>query len=209
MQRVFMLSVSIAVVTWAANAFADSPNLKGDYGFTRTVKCIVSESDFDGIDFHATGPTWGEAFAEEGVRTFNGDGNGKQKFNALNITIPGVDSLSPPVHVPPHASAAHVVDQPFAYTIGDDGQWGIQGHGSISGFVDKGPRAGQTFTILNIAPAVGHMSTNAATLTLSTVTPVIETITYYDPSTNPPTALKTFNRICNRSSVEISLPPAQ
>jgi hypothetical protein len=37
---------------------------------------------------------------------------------------------------------------------------------------------------------------------------VIETITYTDPSTTPPT-VTTFNRICNRSSVEISLPPGQ
>ena len=47
MQRLFMLSASIAVVTWAANAFADSPNLMGAYGFTRTVKCIVSHTGFD------------------------------------------------------------------------------------------------------------------------------------------------------------------
>jgi hypothetical protein len=195
-----MLSVSIAVVTWAANAFADSPNLMGAYGFTRTVKCIVSVFPFDD-HFRATVPTFGESFAEEGVRTFNGDGNGKQSFHALDIVIPGVPDELPPPHVPPHVSAAHVVDQPFAYTIGDDGTWGIQGGGSISGFVDKGPRAGQTFTIMNIAPPVGHMSTNAATLTLSTVTPAIETITYYDATNTP---IDSFYRICNRSSVEIS-----
>ena len=52
MQRILMLSLSIAVVTWAANAFADSPNLMGAYGFTRTVKCIVSHTGFD------TKPLW-------------------------------------------------------------------------------------------------------------------------------------------------------
>jgi hypothetical protein len=36
MQRVLMLSVSVAIVALAASAIADSPNLKGDYGFTRT-----------------------------------------------------------------------------------------------------------------------------------------------------------------------------
>ena len=127
-------------------------------------------------------------------------------MNKTRIVIPGLPEEPPPLHVSPHAGAAHVVDQPFAYTIGDDGKWGIQGGGSISGFVDAGPRAGQTFTIMFIAPAAGHMSTNAATLTLSTVTTVIETITYYDPTNTP---IDSFYRICNRSSVEISLPPGQ
>jgi hypothetical protein len=34
MQRVLMLAISAAVMTWAANAVADSPNLQGDYGFS-------------------------------------------------------------------------------------------------------------------------------------------------------------------------------
>jgi len=112
MQRVFMLSASIAVVTWAANAFADSPNLIGDYDFTRTVKCIVSVFPFDGKDFRATGPTFGESFAEEGVRTFNGDGNGTQSFTALNIEIPSGNA---------GANSSHVTNQKFTYTVNGDG----------------------------------------------------------------------------------------
>jgi hypothetical protein len=192
MQRVFMLSASIAVVTWAANAFADSPNLKGDYGFTRTVKCIVSTDSSFPHDM-----TFGESFAEEGVRTFNGDGNGKQSFKALNIIIPADH---------PGAASSEVTDQPFAYSVNGDGTWSVPGNGSITGMVDTGPRHGQTFTIFPIGPSLGHISTNAATLTLSTVTPTIETITYSSPI---PDGYTTFYRICNRSSVEISLPPGQ
>ena len=197
MQRVLMLSVSIPVVIWAASAVADSPNLKGDYGFTRTVKCIVSVFPFDD-HFRATGPTFGEAFAEEGVRTFNGDGNGTQSFTALNIEIPAGNA---------GANSSRVTNQPFAYVVHGDGTWSIPGGGSINGHVDDGPRAGQDFTISNLTPAVGHMSTNAATLTLSTVIPNVETITYTIGS--PPIVKDTLYRICNRSSVLISLPPGQ
>ena len=169
MQRVFMLSASIAVVTWAANAFADSPSLMGAYGFTRTVKCIVSHTGFTDPDNRALDGYFGEAFAEEGVRTFNGDGNGTERFTALNIEIPSANA---------GANSSHVTNQKFTYTVNGDGTWSIPGSGSVTGHVDDGPRAGQDFTISNLTPAVGHMSTNAATLTLSTVTPTIETITY-------------------------------
>jgi hypothetical protein len=193
-----MLSLSIAVVTWAANAFADSPNLMGAYGFTRTVRCIVSETRFTKDTHRAETPYFGESFAEEGVATFNGDGKGTQSFTALNIEIPGAHS---------GANSSHVKDQGFAYVVGDDGKWSIQGGGSITGTVDDGPRAGDTFTINNIASPVGHISTNAATLTLSTVgPPVIETIDYVTSLGVPD---GTLFRICNRSTVFISLPPGQ
>jgi hypothetical protein len=192
-----MLSVSTVVVAWAASAVADPPNLEGNYGFTRTVKCIVSHTGFAAGD-RAETPYFGEAFAEEGVRTFNGDGHGKQSFTALNIEIPSGNS---------GANSSHVTDQPFTYTVNGDGTWSIPGGGSITGHVDDGPRAGQDFTISNLTPAVGHMSTNAATLTLSTVIPNVETITYTTGS--PPMVVDILYRICNRSSVHISLPPGQ
>jgi hypothetical protein len=197
MQRILMLSISGAVMAWAASAVADSPNLKGDYGFTRTAKCIVSATGFDSND-RAMSPFFGEAFAEEGVRTFNGDGTGTQSFQGLNIEIPSSKS---------GANSFHVTNQKFTYVVNGDGTWSIPGSGSISGKVDTGPRAGQTFVISNIAPALGHMSTNAATLTLSTVppTPVIETITYSIDGT----VVDMLYRICNRSNVLISLPPGQ
>ena len=202
MQRVFMLSVSIAVVTWAASAIADSPNLMGDYGFTRTVRCIVSEFVFDD-NFQPTGPAFGESFAEEGVRTFYGDGTGTTRFKALNITTP------PAMH--PGAFTSEVPDQKFSYSIDGDGKWSIPGGGSITGTVGPtGPKANDKFTISDIAPVVGHISKDSATLTLSTVTPPTtansETIQYTTPSGADD---GTLYRICNRSSVLISLPPGQ
>jgi hypothetical protein len=38
----FALSVSVVAMTWAATAAADSPNIKGSYGFTGTAACLVS-----------------------------------------------------------------------------------------------------------------------------------------------------------------------
>jgi hypothetical protein len=197
MQRVFMLSVSVAVVISAASAIADSPKLKGDYGFTRTVRCIVSDTGFND-KFRAEPNYFGEAFAEEGVRTFNGDGTGSQSFTGINIEIPAAHS---------GANGFRVKDQKFTYVVNGDGSWSVPGGGSISGTVEGGPRDGDTFTISNLAGDAGHVSTNAATLTLSTGdTPVIETITY-TTSSNMPDGM--FYRICNRSNVLISLPPGQ
>jgi hypothetical protein len=200
MQRVLMLSISGAVMTWAASAVADSPKLKGDYGFTRNEQCIVSSSPFTD-DHQAMVPNNArQGFVSEGVRTFNGDGTGTVSFKSLNIIVPG--SLQ-------GADTSETTDQKFTYVVNGAGTWSTPGGGSSHGTVHTGPRAGQTFTISHIAPAVGHISKNAQTLTLSTVTPPTtansEIIDYFDPTTSPPTPKGTLYRICNRSSVLISL----
>jgi hypothetical protein len=38
----FAVSVSVSAVTWAASAAADAPILKGSYGFTGTMACLVA-----------------------------------------------------------------------------------------------------------------------------------------------------------------------
>jgi len=95
MQRVLMLSASVVAMTWAANAVADSPNLKGAYGFTGTAACLVApghvgdpttppplanptpgvalaNSGFDG-SLHPKDPSsaFSHSNAVEGIRTFN------------------------------------------------------------------------------------------------------------------------------------------
>ena len=199
MQRVLMLSISGAVMTWAASAVADSPNLKGDYGFTRNEQCIVSSAPFTD-DHQATVPSSRQGSVSEGVRTFNGDGTGTQSFKSLNIVVPGSFEGADP---------SETTNQKFNYVVNGDGTWSTPGGGSTHGTAQTGPRAGQTFTISHIAPAVGHISKNAQTLTLSTVTPPTtansEIIEYFDPTTNPPTPKGILYRICNRSNVLISL----
>lgn len=187
-----LLTTSVAIMSAVPNALADPPFLMGNYGFTRTVRCLVSMSPFDPNDFHATGSSFGESLAERGIRTFNGDGTGTESSVNLDIIDPAMT---------PGASSSHLMN-PFTYQIGNDGSWTIPGGGSIGGTIDKGPRAGQTFTVTNIAPAVGWISQNAMTLTLDTVTPAIENITYYSGGVS----VAVFYRICNRSSVLIRLP---
>ena len=199
MQRVLMLSISGAVMTWAASAVADSPNLKGDYGFTRNEQCIVSSAPFTD-DHQVTVAFARQGFVSEGVRTFNGDGTGTISFKSLNIVVPGTFQ---------GADTSETTDQKFTYVVNGDGTWSTPGGGTTHGTVISGPRKGQTFTASHIAPAVGHISKNAQTLTLSTVTPPTtansEIINYFDPTTTPPTPKGTLYRICNRSSVLISL----
>ena len=77
MQCALMLSISAAVITWAASAVADSPNVKGDYGFTGTNSCIHA-AGFTGVNggFVATSSGAFESAAVEGIQSFNGDGTG-------------------------------------------------------------------------------------------------------------------------------------
>ena len=42
MQRTMGAAAAFAAMTWAAGAAADSPTLKGDYGFTGTAGCLFS-----------------------------------------------------------------------------------------------------------------------------------------------------------------------
>src|SRR4051812_18043345 len=40
--RIFFVSVATIAITMASSALADSPKLKGDYGFTGTAACLVA-----------------------------------------------------------------------------------------------------------------------------------------------------------------------
>src|SRR6266404_517227 len=57
MYRAFALSVSIVAMTWAANAAADSPKLKGAYGFTGTAACLVAPGQVPGATPLPANPT--------------------------------------------------------------------------------------------------------------------------------------------------------
>ena len=165
---------------------------------SRAQQCIVSSAPFTD-DHQATVPSSRQGFVAEGVRTFNGDGTGTISFKSLNIVVPATFE---------GADTGETTDGKFTYVVHGDGTWSIPGGGTSHGTVEAGPRKGQTFTVTHLAPAVGHISKNAQTLTLSTVTPPTtansEIIEYFDPTTSPPTPKGTLYRICNRSSVFIS-----
>jgi hypothetical protein len=189
MKRALFWSASILAVTWAASAAADPPNLKGAYGFTGSAACM-SASPGTGFNpnFTPTDGTFGESFAVEGIRTFNGDGTGTVKGSSMGITFPAL-----------HPGAGSDDFQfSFTYTVNGDGSWTSSAvGGTLTGTVKTGPRTGQTFTISNFPGFSGLISRNGSTLTVATLDPTVETITYSNGDS--------FQRICHRSRVLIKL----
>jgi len=139
MQRVLLLSASVVAMTWAANAVADSPNLKGAYGFTGTAACLVApgsastaplpgnttplpNSGFNAFLHPNDGKVFSHSNAVEGIRTFNGDGTGSVKGTSVGITVP--PTPQPPGYpaFPPGAGSA-VFSYTFHYTVNGDGSW--------------------------------------------------------------------------------------
>jgi hypothetical protein len=164
MKRALLWSASILAVTWAASALADSPNLKGAYGFTGTAGCLVApgsgpppspgnttpfaNSGFTG-DLQpkdSTTPSgtdsFHHSFSVEGIRTFNGDGTGTVKGTSVGITVrptPGPPPAYP--HFPPSGGSENFTFQ-FTYTINGDGSFTTtMVPGSYNGTFVTGPRS--------------------------------------------------------------------
>jgi hypothetical protein len=68
MRGAFALSVSVIAMTWAASALADSPNLKGQYGFTGSAACLVAPGHVgnENVPPPLTNPTPGVALTNSG-----------------------------------------------------------------------------------------------------------------------------------------------
>src|SRR6266851_2270163 len=172
MKHVFMLGVSAVVMTYAANAAADSPRLKGAYGFTGSDSCLVAPFGFKPNFQIVDDSAWSDSGHAEGIRTFNGDGTGTVKGTFMGITGP------PTPGFPPGAGSSNFSFS-FTYTVSEDSGWTTTNvPGTDTGTVLTGPRAGQTFTVQNNATSTGLISRNDNTLTLANLTPMVETITY-------------------------------
>jgi len=186
----FALSVSLAALTWAQTATADSPSLKGAYGFTGTGACLSTAAPGPGFNPNLT-PTdgsFGQSFTSEGIRTFNGDGTGTVRGSSMGITIPANI----------HSAGSDDFSFSFAYTVNDDGSWTSDVIGVETGTIKTGPRAGQTFTISSSPTSTGIISRTAGTLTLATLEPTVEIVTFSNGDVH--------KRICHRSRVLIKLP---
>jgi hypothetical protein len=190
MQRVLLWSVAFFAATWAASAAADSPNLKGEYGFTGTAACLSTAAPGPGFNpnFTPTDGSFGQSFAVEGIRTFNGDGTGTVRGSSMGITIPA--------NV--HSAGSDDFSFSFTYTVNDDGSWTSDLIGVENGTIKTGPRAGQTFTVSNSPTNTGMISQNGSTLTLATLEPRVEVVTFSNGDVH--------KRICHRSRVFIKLP---
>src|SRR5215475_6835921 len=185
----FALSVFLVAMTWAQTATAVSPRLKGAYGFTGTTACLSTAAPGPGFNPNLT-PTdgsFGQSFATEGIRTFNGDGTGTVRGSSMGIAIPA--------NV--HSAGSDDFSFSFAYTVNDDGSWTSDVIGVETGTIKTGPRAGQTFTISSSPTSTGIISRTAGTLTLATLDPTVEIVTFSNGDVH--------KRICHRSRVLIKL----
>ena len=215
MYRAIGSSVFAVTLIWAATAAANSPNLKGAYGFTGSAVCLVApgssatapppgnttplpNSGFDSNLHPNDCHVFSHSFAVEGIRTFNGDGTGTVQGTEVGITAP--PTPTGPLY-PAFAPSAdsHTFSFSFTYTVSGDGSWSAtMVPNSFSGTFVSGPRTGQTFTVDAIPPILGLMSQDGKTLTAAHAVPTVETHTYSNGDVWP--------MICHRSRVFIALP---
>jgi hypothetical protein len=189
MQRAFMLSLSAIVLTYAANAAADS--LKGDYGITGSGACLAAPAGSDS-SFQALGTRiWSSSSATEGIWTFHGDGTGTATGRSIGVTVPPTPGFLP-------AASSSEFSFSFTYIVHADGTFTVDTvPGTYTGTVLTGPRAGQTFTQANGSARTGVIPRSGNTLTLATLTPGVEFQTYSNGDI--------IHEICHLSRVLIRL----
>jgi hypothetical protein len=200
MQRIVVLSVSAAAMAaWAASAVADSPNLKGAYGFTSIDNCIstpVTPNGFTSDLRVAVPPARLNPGVQGGIITFNGDGTGTATGSVFGF------------HYGPTSRAdAATLSFLFTYTVKGDGTWTGIATTPGTGTGTAGILNGQPYTIIsdpNLSFG-GRISQHGSTLTVGGGgTPTVETVTF--PDAIPPSALQ---QICHPSYVLIKLRSAQ
>jgi hypothetical protein len=217
----FAFAVSTAAVTWAGSAAADSPRLKGSYGFTGSAACIAAQghvgdpnnppqlvnptpgvalpnSGFNSnLQVKDVAGAYSRSFAVEGVRTFNGNGTGTVKGTTVGVTdkpTPGPNGFP---HFPPSAGGGDFSFS-FTYVVNPDGTWtSTMVPNSYSESFSSGPRTGQTAIVDAIPPVSGMVSQDGSTLIAAHLAPVVETHTYSNGDVVP--------EICHRSRVFIKL----
>lgn len=184
MNRAFAIAGALIGAGWATAACADPSQLVGAYAFTGTAACLVSPNGFDGSNRpnDIAGPNGGASFTRsfsvEGIRTFDGAGNGKVKGTAVSV-------VGRPTNqgVAPNVSSADFSFN-FTYVVNADGSWtSTMVDGSFTETINTGPRAGQTVTMapgFGIAPVTGLISIDGKTLTAAHLAPAIEKRVFVD-----------------------------
>jgi hypothetical protein len=181
-------SVSVFLATWAAGAAADTPNLKGAYGFTGTAACLVAPGNSGGnpgndppgpAGFNSSlqprnnGSSFSHSFAVEGIRKFNGDGTGTLKGTSTGITVRPTPGPPPAVPHFPASAGSSSFSFSFTYTVNGDGSWtSTMVPGTFTETFVTGPRStqnpanltNQTATIDAIPQVTGLISQDGKTL---------------------------------------------
>jgi hypothetical protein len=222
MHRKLAFAVSCLALGVASSAAAD-PNIRGSYGFTGTAACLTAPGHVGdpNIPPPLPNPTPGvalpnsgfnsnlqpndnpgsEAFARsfsvEGIRTFDGHGNGTVKGTAVGVVVRPTPGPNGYPHFPPSASSADFSFS-FTYVVNADGSWtATMVPGSYTETFTAGPRTGQTATVDAIPPVNGMISRDGETLIAAHTAPVVETHSYSNGDVWP--------EICHRSRVFIKL----
>jgi hypothetical protein len=216
LNRAFTLLISVVAMTLATNALADSPNLKGAYGFTGTAACLVAPGNSGGnpgndppgpAGFNLAlqplnnGSSFSHSFSVVGIRTFNGNGSGTVKGTFVGITVRPTPGPPPAIPAFPASAGGGDFSFSFTYTVDGNGGWtATMVPGSYSETFTSGPRNGQTATLDAIPPITGMISQDGKTLIAAHSEPIVETKTYSNGDVWP--------AICHRSRVFIALSPS-
>jgi hypothetical protein len=224
-RNIFAVSISVITLIWTGAAAADSPKLKGSYGFTGTAACLVAPGhvgDPNGPPLNNPTPgvalpnsgfqpnlrpndavpgsssqAYSRSFSVEGIRKFNGNGTGTVKGTAVGITVRPTPGPGGFPHFPPAAGSADFSFS-FTYVVNGDGSWtATMVPGSYTETHLTGPRTGQTSTVNAIPPVTGMVSQDGKTLIAAHVTTAVETHTHSNGDVDP--------QICHRSRVFIKL----
>jgi hypothetical protein len=184
MQRVLVLSVSVAVITWAASGcgVAQPIQLNGTFQLSGSSTCINGEPD---LPFKLKNVCALESFAVQGVATFNSDGTGTESGWSMGVEFNPSSSLG----------LARTLSFIFSFTyfVGADLVLDVEPSSPVTGTVAYGPPGPMDFTITEFPGVFGFVSQNRNTLTAATQKPQMETITYSNGDT--------VKRICSRSRV--------
>jgi hypothetical protein len=170
-------------------AFADPPQLKGDYAFTYTDFCLQSTSGFNANLTPLAGPVNAASTGATGFEHFNGDGTGTvQIISNVAITLASTPLGS-------SASTPEGASFQFTYAFNPDGSFTMT---VVPGtFIAPG-----SYSINPGFSWLGFISNNGKIHTLTAVPPVLQTITV---NTSPP--IKNFE-VCRSNVVGIALNPA-
>jgi hypothetical protein len=168
----FCLGIVVAIGL-TLPAFADSPNLKGDYAFTYNDFCLQSPSGFNANLTPLAGPVNGASSGATGFEHFNGDGTGTvQIIGDIGITL-----ASTPLGSSAGTSTGSLQ---FTYTFNPNGTFTMN---VVPGTFVGTLGSGLTFSINPGFSWLGFVSNDAKMHTLTAVTPSVQTITI---NTSPP-----------------------